>query len=257
MPEPFVRAEVPVPGAPASALYVAPSSPRAAVVVIHEAFGRAPEIEAVCERFAAAGYAALMPDLFGDGARPLCIARSLREIAAGRGPSVAVLEAAADVVVARSGVPRDRVGVIGFCLGGGFALAVGRAFRVTACAYGEVPDIEVLRGLGPTIACFGGRDRAYRGKAPVLRQRLQQLGVPHEVKVYDAGHAFLTEGDHPVAGALTRLILDVDPARDAAARAEGWQDLMAFFARYLLDDGLSAPSPSSSPSSSSSSSSST
>lgn len=259
MSDALIRREVAIPGAPAPGLYVAPSSPRAAVVVIHEIFGgRQPELVAVCERFAAAGYAALMPDLFGDGVKPLCIARSLREIARGEGPSVQALRAAGDVVARESGVPRERVGVIGFCLGGGFALVVGKAFAATAANYGELVDVDVLRGIGPTIACFGARDRAYRDKAPVLRQRLQQLAVPHEVKVYDAGHAFLTEGHHPVAATLTRLILDVDPARDAAARAEGWSDLMAFFARHLLDrDEVSASQPSSSqPSSSSPSSSS-
>jgi carboxymethylenebutenolidase len=251
----ITRTDVVIPGAPAPGLYVAPPSPRAAVVVVHEIFGgRQPELVAVCERFAAAGYAALMPDLFGDGLTPVCIARSLREIARGDGPSVQALRAAGDVVARESGVPRERVGVIGFCLGGGFALVVGKAFAATAANYGELVDIDVLRGIGPTIACFGSRDRAYRDKAPVLRERLQQLAVPHEVKVYDAGHAFLTEGHHPVAATLTRLLLDVDPARDAAARNEGWRDLMAFFARHLLDD-VSGPSsssslPSSSPSSS-------
>lgn len=252
MSEALTRRDVDIPGAPAPALYVAPSSPRAAVVVIHEIFGgRQPELVAVCERFASAGYAALMPDLFGDGFKPACIARSLREIARGEGPSVQALKAAAEVVATESGVPRERVGVIGFCLGGGFALVVGKAYAATAANYGELVDVEVMRGIGPTIACFGSRDRAYRDKAPVLRDRLQQLAVPHEVKVYDAGHAFLTEGDHPVAATLARLILDVDPPRDAAARAEGWRDLMAFFDRHLLE-GVSAAS--SSPSSSASSS---
>ncbi len=232
----MTRARIEVPGTPAPGVYVAPSSPRAAVVVVHESFGRTPELEAVCERFAAAGYAALLPDLFGD--RPLgwCLVKSLREIARGEGPSIAALRAAADVVATKSGVPRDRVGVIGFCLGGGLALAVGKAFAVTGANYGELVDTDVLRGIGPTIACFGARDRAYGHKAEPLRRRLQQLDVPHEVRVYDAGHGFLTDGHHPIANAITRLILDVDPARDATARAEGWQHLMAFFARYLLTD---------------------
>lgn len=225
---------VDIPGAPAPGLYVAPAAPRGAVVVVHEIFGgRQPELVAVCERFAAVGYAALMPDLFGDGFTPFCVARSLREIARGEGPSVDVIRAAGEVVARESGIPRERVGVIGFCLGGGFALVAGKAFKATAANYGELVSVEHLRGIGPTIACFGNRDRAYRGKAPVLQARLRQLDVPHEVRVYDAGHAFLSEGDHPVAGALTRLILDVDPVRDEAARAQGWQDIFAFFDTHL------------------------
>jgi carboxymethylenebutenolidase len=230
------RALIDVPGTPAPGYFVSPSSPRAAVVVVHESFGRTPELEAVCERFADAGYAALLPDLFGDQPRGWCLVKGLREIARGEGPLLSAVRAAADVVAETSGVPRDRVGVIGFCLGGGLALAVGNAFAVTGANYGEVVDVEVLRGIGPTIACYGARDRAYGHKAQALRERLQQLGVPHEVRVYDAGHGFLTEGHHPFANAITRLILDIDPARDASARDDGWRHLMAFFARHLLNE---------------------
>ena len=52
------------------------------------------DIERACDRLAEGGYAALMPDLFGDGFTPLCVARSMRQIASGRGPSVDVIHAA-------------------------------------------------------------------------------------------------------------------------------------------------------------------
>lgn len=239
--------DVPVPGAAAAAFLVLPAGPiRGAVVVVHEIFGRAPEMERVCLRLAGAGYAAILPDLFGTSAGPStgfsapCVRRALAELKRRRGPGFDALLTAADVVADRAGVARKDVGIIGFCLGGGFALALGHAFKVTSSNYGEAVPPEALVGIGPTVACFGTRDRLYRGRAEVLRSQLTALGVPHEIKVYDAGHAFLADGDHPTAAFLTRLMLDVDPPRDAAAREAGWQDIFRFFDQHLA---VPAPNP--------------
>lgn len=209
------------------------SMPRAAVVVVHESFGRAPEIEAVCRRLAAAGYLALMPDLFGSRFKPFCVVNAMKTVRTGKGPELEALWAAAEWLEQASGLSRARIGVVGFCLGAGLALAAGRAFAAVSASYGDLPPLEVMRGIGPTVALFGARDRAYRGKAKVLEERLKVLGVEHEVHVLSAGHAFLTDGRHPVAKALTRPLLDVDAARDAAAREEGWQKILAFLGRAL------------------------
>lgn len=233
-------ADVAIAGCPAPGYFAAPEGPpRGAVVVIHEIFGRAPEMERVCVRLAEAGYAALMPDLFGEdqspsnGFKPLCVRRALSELKRGEGTYLTRIRAAGDDVAQRSGFARDDVGIIGFCLGGGFALAAGAAFKVTSTNYGEMVPEKHLAGIGPTIACFGDRDRKYRGNAPVLQERLVRLGVPHEVHTLQAGHAFLADGDHPTAAFLTRLMLDVDPVRDSAARDEGWLRILDFFERHL------------------------
>ena len=96
------RQELSIPGAVAPGYYVSPPQPRGAVVVIHEIFGRAPDIERACDRLAAGGYAALMPDLFGDRLKPLCVARSIRQIARGHGPEIDV--------ICRAGDPRQQAG---------------------------------------------------------------------------------------------------------------------------------------------------
>ena len=225
--------DVAIAGAAAPGFYAAPSSPRGAVVVCHEIFGRAPEIERVCLRLAEAGYAALMPDLFGDRSKPLCIASALRQIARGEGEFIDVVVNAADVVAAESGVDRGRVGVIGFCLGGGFALATGKVFKAASTNYGDLPSVEVMRGIGPTIGCYGELDRVYGKTGAELAKRLTVLQVPHEVHTLKAGHAFLADGDHPVAEMLTRFIINVDAKRDAAAREEGWEAILGFFGRHL------------------------
>jgi dienelactone hydrolase len=122
--------------------------------------------------------------------------------------------------------------VIGFYLGGGFALAIGKAFRATSTNYGALPAVEVMRGIGPTVACYDTRDRVYRnhGKAPAARLRV--LDVPHEIHAFEAGHALLADGSHPTFEALSRPMLEVDTARDAAVREEAWVKILAFFERY-------------------------
>ncbi|MEZ4428912.1 MAG: dienelactone hydrolase family protein [Nannocystaceae bacterium] len=227
------RQELSIPGAVAPGYYVSPPQPRGAVVVIHEIFGRAPDIERACDRLAAGGYAALMPDLFGDRLKPLCVARSIRQIARGHGPEIDVICRAGDVLAERSGIARERVGVIGFCLGGGFALAVGKAFAATSSNYGQPPDRQVMAGIGPTIACFGARDRSTSAAVVKLRTSLAELGVPHEVHVLNAGHAFLTDGHRPIAEFLTRPLLAVDAQRDREAREDGWRRIFAFFDQHL------------------------
>ena len=73
-------------------------APRPGVIVIVELFGDQPDIRAVCDRFAEAGYVALMPDLFSiGGPRPICVARALKEVSTGRrGPVTGYIDAARD-----------------------------------------------------------------------------------------------------------------------------------------------------------------
>lgn len=207
---------------------------RGAIVVVHEIFGRAPEIERATKRIAEQGYAALMPDLFEQRFKPLCISQAMRELAQGRGEMIDVLRAAGDEVAKQAGTSRDKTAVIGFCLGGGLALAVGNAFAAVSTNYGDIPPTEVLRGIGPTIGCYGGLDRAFAKSPNLLRERLRPLGVEPEVHVFEtAGHAFLCDGVHPIASFLARPMLNVDANRDAGAREQGWEKIFAFFEKHI------------------------
>jgi carboxymethylenebutenolidase len=213
--------------------YVAlPADARRGVVVIHEIFGRQPEIERVVERFAKAGYAAVMPDLFHAGSKVGCIRRSRATIAPGKGPKADSIWAAQRWLCDAAKLPESHVGVIGFCIGGGLALAVGREFGVVSTNYGDLPPVDVLRGSPPIIACYGGKDVLFRGKAARLRERMNVIGGELEVHTFPtAGHAFLTDGDHPIASALTRPLMQVH--YDPAVAEDAWQKILAFFERTL------------------------
>jgi carboxymethylenebutenolidase len=225
--------EIPRPGGANIPAYAAvPADARRGVVVIHEILGRQPEVDRVVERFAAAGYAAVMPDLFHAGSRIGCIRRSLATIASGEGPVADTILATQQWLCERMGLAESRVGVIGFCLGGGLALAVGRKFGVVSSNYGDLPPIEVLRGSPPVIGCYGGKDRAFRRNAPRLGERMKVIGVEHEVHTFPTvGHSFLTDGDHPFLAALSRPLMQI--RYDAAVAEDAWQKILAFFERTL------------------------
>lgn len=203
------------------------------VVVLHEIFGRTPEIDRVVERFARRGMAAVAPDLFAAGFKPLCIAAAMRDSVRGTGAAFGRVRAARDWLCATAGLAADKVGVIGFCLGGGFALAAGPDYGSVSTNYGDVPASEVMRGIGPVIGCYGGRDRVFGRMGAKLKARLAPLGVVPEVLDYPSvGHSFLTDGRHPIAAALSRFTLHTE-AVDPRIREEAWARIFEFFERTL------------------------
>ncbi len=233
------RVDLPADPRGASSFAAIPESPTRGVVVLHEIFGPQPEIERVVERFAAAGYAAVAPDLFGDVPRPLCIARSLSAVHLGHGPELAQIRAARAWLCERTGLAEESVGLIGFCLGGGFALAAGRGWGAVSTNYGDIPPERVMRGLGPTIGCYGARDRVYGDGAPKLEARLRRLGVLVETHTFDeVGHSFLTDGEYGVVGDVTRPLFRV--TYDPAVAEEGWRRILSFLSRHLTPRERSA-----------------
>lgn len=204
------------------------------VVVIHDIYGFSPDLHRHCQRFADAGYAALGPDLY-QGGRPGCVVKTLTSMAKGHGFAYEVIDAARKLLAAREDVDATRIGVVGFCMGGGFALlaAADQAFAVAAPFYGPVPrNRSRLRGLCPTIAQYGGEDSVYVVHAKRLARHLQELGIEHEVHIYEqAGHSFMNQLQGPLAD-IARY-LPVRARYDAATEAKAWAKLLEFFERHM------------------------
>jgi carboxymethylenebutenolidase len=212
--------------------------PHPGVVVIHEAFGDQPEMRAVCDDFAAHGYVAVMPDLFSSGGpRALCVARAMLESASGKPGRVSgYIDDARAWLAGQEYVDGQRIGVIGFCMGGAFALAYVAGgppgVRGASINYGQVPrSAASLRAACPIVASYGARDLVMRPHGERLGRHLEELGIAHDVKVYDdAGHGFMTQGNHPL-GKLVFLPMRIgyvsDPAEDA------WRRVFAFFDERL------------------------
>ena len=210
--------------------------PHPAVLVIHEIWGLTADIERICERLATAGYAALAPELYGPGPRPVCIARTIRDLARAEGElGMGRAAAAFQALRARPEVDAARTGAIGFCMGGGFALLLGASqdMRATSVNYGRVPeDTDRLRGVCPVVGSYGGRDRELVPQFERLRGFLERSGIPYDLMLYpQAGHSFM---NRTVPGVATRLARPLAPLEYRHTEAEdAWRRILAFFAEHL------------------------
>lgn len=221
-----------VPAVPAYA--VLPPGATRGIVVIHEIFGRAPEIDRVADKFAERGYAAVAPAIFEAMGMFPCMRHTMAALKTGSGPGVDVANAVRDWLSGTTGIAAPSIGIIGFCFGGGFALAAGRGWGAISTNYGDVPVAEVLRQLPPVIGCFGGRDKVFGKNAAVLEARAREVDANVEVHTFpEVGHSFLTDGDRPFVSALTRPLLHVEWNPSVAGAA--WEKIFAFFDRELGD----------------------
>jgi carboxymethylenebutenolidase len=217
------------------------------VIVVHEIFGSQPEILEVADRFAARGYGALAPDLFSAGMRVACLTRAMVELAkGGGGKTVEAIEDSRAWLAARPEIDEQRMAVIGFCMGGGFALAFAAGgppgLRAASVNYGQVPSkAEALSGCCPIVASYGGRDRIVGKEGGRLERHLEELGIEHDVKVYErAGHSFMTDGHHPV-GRLVFLPMRV--AHEPRAAEDAFARVFDFFERHVHPPRAAAAQP--------------
>jgi carboxymethylenebutenolidase len=213
------------------------SGPWPGVVVIMDALGLSDDIRHQADHLAQAGYLAFVPDLYsGRGVR--CVVATLMASRSGEGEAYQDIEAARRWLAEREDCT-GRVGIIGFCMGGGFALLSAPRFEFAAASanYGEVPRnaAERLRGACPIVASFGRRDLVLRGRARRLEEALSELGIPHDVKEYpEAGHSFMNRIHvGPVPESALRLVaLDYhEPSAEDA-----WRRILTFFDQHLQGD---------------------
>lgn len=211
--------------------------PWPAVVVLHEVFGLNRDIRAHTDRLAAAGYLALAPDLYAAGPRLRCIRQAMRDLLTRRGPAWGYIEEARQWLAGRPDCT-GRAGVIGFCLGGGFALLAAARYDFDAAAvnYAPVPAhaVGLLDGACPIVASFGKRDLMLRSAPARLDSVLTGLGVDHDVKQYPgAGHSFLNDHKAPEPlNSIFRVALGAGFKEDQADDA--WTRIISFFGRHLV-----------------------
>lgn len=206
-------------------LAVPERTPAPAVLVIHEIYGLNQNIREVSERLREAGYVALAVNLLSGAPRALCMARLLAAMARRSDESGPVrdLVTSLDWLRARPEVDSARTGVIGFCMGGTFALALAcrdDELRAASVFYGQNPrPLSALRRACPIVGSYPGADRLTRGAGLRLRDELAAAGIPHDVKLYEgARHSFFNEYGR---------------AYDPAAAGDSWLRTLEFFAAHM------------------------
>ncbi|MHB1517479.1 MAG: dienelactone hydrolase family protein [Acidimicrobiales bacterium] len=212
------------------------TSHSAGVILVHDIFGLTDVTRGHAVRLAEAGYTVIAPDLHSSGGSFLsCVFTTMRDFRRRAGTSWEILNTARTTLIETYGVDPERVGVMGFCMGGGFALllALRADLSVAAPFYGEAPP-EVLEShdLCPVVGGWGNRDRLFRRHGQRLEEHLAAEGVDHDITLYPGvGHSYMD--DHP--GLLARLgrYSPLRAAYDPAAADDSWRRVLAFFETHL------------------------
>ncbi len=208
------------------------SGPFPAVVVLSEIWGLNDDIRRIASRFAESGYLAFAPDLLRGGVWYRCVWSTLIALRRGEGASVEDLKRLIAAVEARPDV--RAVGVVGFCMGGGYALLLGSttSARAAGVFYGDVSPGVDWDHVCPVVGGYGHRDRAFRSQHRELMRRLEASGVEHDVVMYPyAGHSFVNDAEPRAITSLVQPLMAV--GYDEAAAEDSWRRMLAFFACHV------------------------
>lgn len=196
-----------------------------AVVVIQEWWGLNDHIKDVARRFANAGYVALAPDLYHgvvvsepNEARKLVMELDMAA-------AVKEIQQAITYLLDQEFVAGDKVGIVGFCMGGGLALQTGLAtddLGAIVAFYGSPLKPEQAAAVkAPVLGLYGAADQGIPVDAvKAMGQALQDAGIENEINIYDgAQHAFFND---------TRA-----SSYNAEAAADAWEKTLAWFGSHL------------------------
>lgn len=199
----------------------------AGVVVIQAIWGVDSQLRDVVRRYAKAGYAAIAPALYGrlnppsgDGTTDISVFRPLAQQMNDQGFVSTDIDAARDWLESQS--PKAKIGITGFCMGGGIVLkeivATG-AFSAAAPFYGAVkPVLDKANAIKtPLLGSYGARDTSILPQD--VTEFFSRVAAPHDLKIYDeAGHAFFD---------------DTRESYVATAASDAWRRTLAWFQTYL------------------------
>jgi len=215
-------------GKDCAAFYAEPAAAGApGIVVIQEWWGLNDQIKGVAARLAAAGYRALVPDLYrgqigvdAKEAEHLMTGLNFGD-AAGQDVRGAVQH------LKQAG---GKVGVVGFCMGGALTLLAAAGVPesdAAVCWYGFPPldYIDAARIRAPLMGHFAIDDAFFPiQQVDALEQKLVGAGVTFEFHRYKAQHAFANE---------TNINPPIPARYDPPSAAVAWERTMAFLGRHL------------------------
>lgn len=201
---------------------------RPGLILIQEWWGLNDHIKEVARRLAKEGYVVLAPDLYSrlgnvvtkNGAEGAKLMKGLS-----LDQTIADLNAALARLKAAPSVDPDKIGAIGFCMGGSYALRLACRMPELRCAvpfYGEIPADVELQKLSAPVLYFWGEEDGWIKKEEVVRlkEALKKYKKAGKVHSYPgAPHAFFND--------TRREVYQPEVAKDA------WKKTLEFFNRFL------------------------
>jgi len=194
------------------------------LVVIHEAFGLNDNIREIARQFAEQGYAALAVDLFSNRNRILCMLRVFHGLLIRplHNSTLSDLQSTMAFLREQENVDRNRIGAVGFCMGGAYALQLAvteKGMKAASVFYGANPKpLEALAQSCPIVGSYPDKDFTTQA-ARELEAVLTKNNIPHDIKIYDnTKHSFFSQRRTPA---------EVEASKDA------WQRMLFFFHEYL------------------------
>ncbi len=196
-----------------------------AVLVVHENRGLNPHIEDIARRIALANFLAIAPDgLTTVGGYPGDETKATQLFQSVNGMKMTEDMVAAAGYAKTNPESTGKVGVVGFCYGGGIANQLAVRIPDLNCAvayYGNQPTnpADIAKIKAALLLHYGGADAGITGRWPAYDMALTTAGVTHTGYVYEgAGHGFNN---------------DTGARYDEKAAALSWQRTMDFFEKYL------------------------
>ena len=203
-------------------------APLFGLAIIHEWWGLNDHMKHWADRLAAEGYAALAVDLYGGKVATTPDSAMAYVKAVDEARSLAIMSAAHDYLRTNTRIRAARTGAIGWCFGGGMSLKLALAepdLDAAVIYYGRlVTDPKVLAAIkAPLLGIFGNRDESIPpAVVSDFDAALSEAKVPHEIRRYDANHAFA----NPSAASYDQ--------KNAGA---AWAEVQKFLAAHLKSTG--------------------
>lgn len=201
------------------------AGPRGGVIVVHENRGLNPHIEDVARRVALGGFNALAVDFLSPAGGTPANEDQAREMIGQLDPAGVVADAQGAMAWLR-GRPdsNGKVGIVGFCWGGGVVGRVAVAeptLDAGVVFYGSQPPAEQVASIeAPLLLNYAGQDERINAGIPAFEEALKAAGVSYTMHIYEgAQHAFNN---------------DTSEARYNAEAAQlAWERTLAFFSEHL------------------------